>query len=174
MGVVILQADDIRLLFDYSYSATGRILDAARQLSTVQFTSAPPLEGGVSLQHTLAHMLDTEQVWHEELRTGQPSTAAELDPADFPDVAALAAAWDADEERMRAWLVTLDDADMNASEYADMNTQDLNGGLWWQCLTHVVNHSTQHRSEAAMVLTHWGQSPGDLDLTFYLRGWRDD
>jgi uncharacterized damage-inducible protein DinB len=160
-----LQADDIRLLFDYSYSATGRILDAARQLSPAQFTSAPPLEGGHSLQRILVHVLSNEQGWREELRTGQPGTAG-LDPADFPDVATLAAAWDADEERMRAWLVTLDDA--------DMNTQDSNGGLWWQCLAHVVNHAAQHRSEAAMVLTHWGQSPGDLDLTFYLRGWRDD
>jgi len=29
----------------------------------------------------------------------------------------------------------------------------------------------QHRSEARMILTHWGQSPGDLDLTFYLPDW---
>ncbi len=24
-----------------------------------------------------------------------------------------------------------------------------------------------------MVLTHWGQSPGDLDLTYHLTGWND-
>ncbi len=160
-----MQADDIRLLFDYSYSATGRVLDAARRLSPEQFTSAPPLEGAHSLQRILVHMLRNEQGWREELRTGEESTTG-LDPADFPDVATLAAAWDADEEQMRAWLATLGDADVNAP--------DANGGLVWQCLVHVVNHATQHRSEAAMILTHWGQSPGDLDLVFYLSGWRDD
>jgi hypothetical protein len=41
----------------------------------------------------------------------------------------------------------------------------------WQCLAHVVNHGTQHRSEAAMVLTHWGQSPGELDLIYYPAEW---
>ncbi len=35
----------------------------------------------------------------------------------------------------------------------------------------MVNHGTQHRSEAAMMLTHWGQSPGELDLIYYPHEW---
>ena len=64
---------------------------------------------------------------------------------------------------MRSWLATLDDVAVNAPR--------VTGFPLWQCLAHVLTHSTQHPSEAAMVLTHWGQSPGELDLTFYLRGW---
>jgi uncharacterized damage-inducible protein DinB len=37
----------------------------------------------------------------------------------------------------------------------------------WQMLVHVVNHGTQHRSEAAALLTGEGRSPGDLDLIDY-------
>ena len=38
----------------------------------------------------------------------------------------------------------------------------------WQMLLHLLNHGTQHRSEAALLLTQVGRSPGDLDLIDYL------
>ena len=38
----------------------------------------------------------------------------------------------------------------------------------WQALAHVVNHGTQHRSEAAVLLTDVGHSPGDLDMVDYI------
>jgi uncharacterized damage-inducible protein DinB len=38
----------------------------------------------------------------------------------------------------------------------------------WHCLLHVVNHGTQHRSEAAAILTGYGYSPGGLDFTAFL------
>ena len=34
-------------------------------------------------------------------------------------------------------------------------------------LVHVANHGTQHRAEAAALLTVEGRSPGDLDLINY-------
>ena len=34
-------------------------------------------------------------------------------------------------------------------------------------LVHVVNHGTQHRAEAGVLLTAEGRSPGELDLIYY-------
>ena len=38
----------------------------------------------------------------------------------------------------------------------------------WQQMTHQVNHATQHRSEAALMLTQAGHSPGGLDLLYFV------
>jgi uncharacterized damage-inducible protein DinB len=35
-------------------------------------------------------------------------------------------------------------------------------------MMHQVNHATQHRSEAAVMLTQFGHSPGWLDLLYYI------
>jgi len=34
-------------------------------------------------------------------------------------------------------------------------------------LQHLANHGTQHRSEAALLLTQAGRSPGEIDLIFF-------
>ena len=59
---------------------------------------------------------------------------------------------------MDAWLDTLTDAWLD--ELGD-------GVPMWQMLAHVVNHGTQHRPEAAVILTEAGRSPGDLDMIFF-------
>ena len=162
-----LHASDLEVLFDFSYAATRIILSAASRVTDEEWIAPPPLRESRSLRDILVHMLDTEQGWRENLRAGRRHASPELRSEDFPNPAALAAAWHEDELTMRAWLATLDDETINAAAYIPQLRL-------WQCLVHVVNHGTQHRSEAAMILTHFGQSPGDLDFTFYFKGFRDD
>jgi uncharacterized damage-inducible protein DinB len=41
--------------------------------------------------------------------------------------------------------------------------------ILWQAMLHVLNHGTQHRSEAAAMLTEFNHSPGDIDFMVFLR-----
>jgi uncharacterized damage-inducible protein DinB len=59
--------------------------------------------------------------------------------------------------------------DMYLAEMDEDGPNQLWNGLpLWQAMLHVVNHGTQHRSEAAAVLTAAGHPTGDLDYDDYL------
>jgi uncharacterized damage-inducible protein DinB len=95
-------------------------------------------------------------------------SASDLVAADFPTFAALQARYPQEEQAMRAYLATLSDEDMNKHRYYTTNEGFTRDRIFWHCLLHVVNHGTQHRSEAAALLTDYGCSPGDLDFTVFL------
>ena len=70
---------------------------------------------------------------------------------------------------MRAYLAGLTDDDLTATiQYTRTEGVQLETPLW-QILLHVINHGTQSRSEAAVLLTQFGHSPGDLDYMIFLR-----
>ena len=68
---------------------------------------------------------------------------------------------------MRQYIETLSEADLDA----EIAATDWRGNTYqmkrWHILVHVILHGMQHRSEAAELLTGYGQSPGNLDFIFY-------
>src|SRR5262249_4928744 len=120
------------------------------------------------LHGTLLHILDAEWGWRMFLQNDNWSYA-ELNIADFPTLAALNKFWEQEEQRMRTYLATLSDADMEVHRYYTIEeTGEKRDRILWHCLLHVVNYGTQHRSEAAALLTEYNCSPGDLDFTVFL------
>ena len=70
---------------------------------------------------------------------------------------------------MRSYLDGLTDDDLDGIiTYSRAENKTYETPLW-QILVHVINHGTQSRSEAAVLLTQLGHSPGDLDYMIFLR-----
>jgi uncharacterized damage-inducible protein DinB len=153
---------DLVTLFDYHYTATKKILAQAERVTPEQWAEPPPL-GDRSLRETLVHTLDVERVWRSDW-LGQ-SEFNPLDSAAFPDAATLAMRWREEEAAMRAYLDSLSDDDLQG-DYQDVDAA--RPCRLWEIITHVTYHGMQHRSEAAMLLTHFGHSPRSIDMVFWL------
>ena len=158
---------DLLFLFDYSIWANHKLLQAAQRLGPGQFTAAHRTTYG-SLRGILVHILASYLVWHSRCQDGHLPVALPTQ-AEFPDLSTFTARLEQEEASLRAYIAALSDADLQRSvSYATAKGQPYTNTLW-QIMVHVVNHATQHRSEAAELLTEYGCSPGDLDVIWYLR-----
>ncbi len=154
-------------MYEYNSWANTRILETASGLSTAQFLEPVARLSHGSLRGTLVHALTAQWIWRNRCQGNSPQSV--LPEADFPTLYALRTRWDDETPAMRSYLAGLSDADLGQTiRYTSTKGQAFENTLW-HILLHVVNHSTQHRSEAAMLLTEWGRSPGDLDLIVFLR-----
>ena len=162
-----MNVNEITTLFEYNYWATARIMRAALQVTPEQFT-APNTSSYGSLRGTLTHCLSAEMTWRKRLQAEEPNFVA-LARDEFLTVQALKDAWDAEESRMRAYLQGLKDTDLNTTLDYKNSKGVVFHNVTWGILTHLVNHGTQHHSEAAAMLTDFNHSPGDIDLIVFLR-----
>src|SRR6266567_9159147 len=93
-----------RTLYDYNYWANAKILDAAGQVSDVQFIEETPDSHG-SLRGTLVHTLSAEWLWRSRWQGTSPTTQLrEADLPDLPTLEAIRARWHEEEQQMRALL----------------------------------------------------------------------
>ena len=152
-------------LYDYNAWANGRILDTASRLTPAQLV-APGGASFDSVRDTLVHTMSAQWIYLERWLGRSPREWPEA--GSFPDLAAIRSRWDVIERDTQTFVLTLDDARLAAVvEYTNMQ-----GERWayplWQQMIHQVNHATQHRSEAAVLLTQLGDSPGWLDLLYFV------
>jgi uncharacterized damage-inducible protein DinB len=154
---------DLRTLYAYSCWMNDRILAAAERVTPEQFVAPTDLTPR-NLQDNLVHILDVEWSWRERAR-GAPREIwiAELETVDFPDVPALRARWAEESATMREYLASLTDAQLQAP--LDLEGREVALGA---ILLHAINHGILARVEAAVLLTQYGQSPGDLDVLDYV------
>jgi uncharacterized damage-inducible protein DinB len=149
---------DIRYLFDYDRWATDRILAVLDGIPD-DVWSRIEVVGERGLGGILVHQLGANQRWRHAIQQTGQQPRPEREP--LPSVEGLRAAWAAERAAIDAWLPTITQGLLDHVE---------DGVRVWQMLAHVINHGTQHRSEAAALLTDIGRSPGDIDMIFYVEG----
>ena len=157
--------DEIRILYRYNAWANARILDTSARLSPEQLLASCGASFD-SVRDTLVHTLGAQWLYLERWQGRSPRTMPEA--RQFPDLAAIRARWDEIERDTQAFVAGLRDADLDhVVEYTNME-----GVRWayplWQQMIQQVNHGTQHRSEAAVMLTQLGFSPGWLDFLYFI------
>lgn len=160
-----MDTSDIHLIYNYNYWANGRILAQAAKVTEEQFLAPAEFPFG-GLRGTLVHIIGAEYSWRWLFE--QSAFSEELKLEEFPTLRSVEERWSVEEQSMRAYLAGLKDEDMESHVRYTTDTGIKRDRILWHCLVHVVNHGTQHRSEAAALLTRYGQSPGDLDFTVFL------
>ena len=162
-----MNQSDILTLYNYNYWANARVLDAAANVTADQFTAPFNVSHG-SLCGALVHILAAEIVWRLRCQEGI-SPAALPAENEFPTLATLRDRWAAEETAMRSFLATLTDERLAQTVQYRTTKGVRSENVLWHLLAHVVNHGTQFRAEAAVALTTYGQSPGDLDMLLFFR-----
>ena len=161
-----MRTTDAATLFDHLYWVRDAVLGASSGLDPGVFTGTDTVTNR-DLRATLVHELDVQWSWRERLKGAdweEWGEDAELRADDYPTVESISEHWRRDEADMRAWLASLTDADLDAPPVRDEDRQPL-----WHYVLHLYSHGLQQFSEAAVLLTRAGHSPGDIGFLEFVQ-----
>lgn len=162
-----MEPKELVFLFDYNRWANARVLRACQDVPAEALFAPAQCSFG-SLMGTLAHTYGAEVIWRLRLLEHKPPTRI-ANAADFASLAELRVQWSEEEARMQRQVAALTHEDLDRwVEYSTL-TGKPQGSTLWKGLVHLVMHGMQFRSEAGMLLSALGHSPGDLDFIFFQR-----
>jgi uncharacterized damage-inducible protein DinB len=150
--------------FGFNHYRNLKILDTAQKLTPEQW--ATPLdEGQRSLHQTLFHYLIVQEEWLYLCENGVSKYDFRL-IEDYPDAASLLEYTEQTHQATMKYLENLDDEQLATILHPRMPGSDstIYPMPVWYVLSHILFHSAQHRSEAALMLTRLGYSPSFMDF----------
>jgi uncharacterized damage-inducible protein DinB len=159
-----MNADALRHFFGYHLAENHALWERYVTRLSAEHFSQPLAYAHGSVRDQVLHLMDVDDVWFSELQGVEP-----LEPAPAPqsdDRPLLRARWDTIEQRMRAYLATVQDETLNTRPIQEPDEdRDL---LVWQVLLHVVNHGTDHRAQLLRSLHDLGLETTSQDYIFYV------
>jgi len=160
-----MNQQDILTFYKYNQWANARILSAASNVTREQFLAPASFPHG-GLRGTLVHALFAEWIWRKRWEGVSPTNRMKLE--DFPTFESLQTRWLEEERQLMDFANSVTDERLNNLFHYNNTAGQPFSRILWQAMAHVVNHGTQHRTEAAAILTDFGHSPGDLDFIYFL------
>jgi len=155
----------ILTLYQYNAWTNAKILGSASNLTQEQFLAPVPFPHG-SLRGTLVHALFAEWVWRRRWE-GSPQNPV-WQPEEFPTFESLRARWADEAPRLMDFVANVTEERLYSKIEYISTEGNPHERILWETMAHLVNHGTQHKTEAAAILTNLGFSPGDIDLIVYL------
>lgn len=159
-------AELFRLLFEYTWWARDRLLMAAEGLSEEEYAK-PNGFNYDSIRGILTHALAAETGGMRRWTGQMPATGISHEA--LPTVETLTKRWLEEVKALKAFLPSLDDAGLEQEVVQRRADGTEVRRVMMFDMMQIINHATQHRSEAAEALTMVGRSPGDLDFSVFLR-----
>jgi uncharacterized damage-inducible protein DinB len=164
--------DEIQLLYQYDRWANKRVLQAFSVLNTEQFTH--DLGGSFrSVRDTLVHIIGGEWIWLAYWNEPSPSSTfitdlrrrrdALFSTNAFPEVAAVQLKW-VEVEREQAEFVNRV-TNESLKKMLPFRTSQLSLAHLMQ---HLVNHSTYHRGQIAVMMRQLDAEPLATDFHVFL------
>jgi uncharacterized damage-inducible protein DinB len=160
-----MNKQDILILYKYNQWANAKILNVAANVTQEQYLAPASFPHG-GLRGTLVHALFAEWIWRKRWEGTSPSFR--LNPDDFPTFESLRTRWLEDEKQLMELAEGVTDENLNKPFNYNSTGGKPFTKILWQAMVHLVNHGTQHRTEAAAILTDLGHSPGDIDMIYFL------
>jgi uncharacterized damage-inducible protein DinB len=167
-----MQIADLVTQVEYNNWANQQVLNAAARIpaeqlfATREALGVPAQLSNPSAFDTLRHVLDVEWSWRlacQEIPATQLLWEVETEPLD--DLASVATYWQAERERLLAFVRSLSQSDIEREVTPSWGKRSCRIE---HIVMHIVHHGTFHQTELGWYLTALGHSPGELGFLDYL------
>lgn len=157
---------EVKLLLAYNAWANNRVFEAVETVSADDFLRDLKT-GHRDIHGTLTHMVAAEKIWLSRMM-GTPEKDM-VAPADVPALADVKALWEKTGYAMAKFLGGLSDKKLQ-----DMFTMTVASGRTythriWHGFQHVVDHSSYHRGQIAVLMRQLGYTPAAMGMMAFHR-----
>ncbi len=161
----MMDRDILLALYAYNAYANRLVLETVARLTDDEFTrqSSPSHQ---SVRTLLAHMIGTEASFLKRCQ-GQPLPTPPAAPPTLAEIQGFASQLPGEQE---SFLKSLDTANLAREVTFQMGDQTLHLPVW-QLLVQAFVHSTHHRGELSIVLSHLGHPLPTLDIIIPFITW---
>ena len=166
-----MNIQSIHELYEYNYWAFDRVWQSINQLDDQRFVSDLGYSFG-SIRNQIIHLISGHHRWLTRLQLIE--IPPHLDFANFPTRSLVRMKWDEAKDEFLDYVYSLDESNLDeAIRYQNPDRLVDTFYSRWQILLHLVNHSTDHRSQILTLLnTKFDIDTPEQDYIIFL--WEKD